>query len=343
MQVDDRTHRAEALRAWALALLPEVDPTTPLSKVSDDASFRRYFRLAAADPSVVLVDAPPELEDSAPFVAVGRRLLDAGVRVPRQHHIDLDAGFMMLEDFGDDLLLNAVLRTADEDLDRAYAPAIEGLIQLARADPSDLPPYDAALLRSEMALFPEWFCEAQLGVRFDSAASVGFEDVMSFLVASAVEQPSVFVHRDYHSRNLMVVDGGPLGVIDFQDAVRGPVTYDLVSLVKDCYVRLPRPLVERVAEKLLDALSQTNGLSLPDLPTFLRWMDLMGLQRHIKCAGIFSRLNLRDGKPGYLGDIPLVFRYIRETASRFEELQDFDAWLAALAPKVAALERKASG
>ena len=338
MVMDDaeRTRRTEALRRWALAKLPGVDAATPLEKVSDDASFRRYFRLPAGDRNVVVVDAPPDLEDSGPFVAVGRHLHAAGVRVPRQLHVDLEAGFMMLEDFGNELLLRVVARTADADLETAYGRAVDGLVQLAGVDAGELPAYDATLLRSEMALFPEWFCEAQLGLKLDSAARARLENVTGFLVDAALEQPTVFVHRDYHSRNLMVVDDGPLGMIDFQDAVRGPVTYDLVSLVKDCYVRLPRRVVERIAARFHAELADSQ--TLPDLPAFLRWMDLMGLQRHIKCAGIFSRLNLRDGKPGYLPDIPLVFSYIREAAATFDELRDFDAWLGAVvAPGVATL------
>ena len=336
MQNDERAARAEALRMWALRHLPGVDPATQLARVSDDASFRRYFRLAVAAGSVVLVDAPPELEDSQPFVAVGKTLLDAGLRAPQQLHVDLDQGFMMLEDFGNTLLLDQA-SARDAQLPAVYARATQGLVDLAGIDVAGLPLYDEDLLRREMGLFQEWLCERQLGLRLDAAEQDLLEGVMAFLTEAALAQPAIFVHRDYHSRNLMVVDDGPLGLIDFQDAVCGPVTYDLVSLLKDCYIRLPREFVESAAAGFRGALKGSLP-GLPDDETFLNWMDLMGLQRHIKCAGIFSRLNLRDGKPAYLGDIPLVFSYIREAAGRFSELAPFDAWLdARLAPAIARL------
>ena len=341
MQIDNRVERTEALRLWALGHLPAVNPATPLQRGSDDASFRRYFRLplggGAADNNVVLVAAPPELEDGAPFVAVGGRLLNAGLRVPRQLEIDLERGFMMLEDFGDTLLLERAREAGEANLEQIYEWALRGLTQLAGVAVEGLPAYDAELLNREMELFGEWFCEQQLGLRLAAVDRAMLDAAMVHLSRAALEQPKVFVHRDYHSRNLMVVDTGPLGIIDFQDAVCGPVTYDLVSLVKDCYIRLPRDFVESFALRLRDSLA---GL-LPRLPgdaEFLGWMDLMGLQRHLKCAGIFSRLNLRDGKPGYLGDIPLVFSYIREVTSRTDELREFDDWLGlVVAPGVARL------
>ena len=336
MQNDERTARAQALRKWAIEHLPGVDPATELATVSDDASFRRYFRLPVGPGSVVLVDAPPALEDSRPFVSVGKTLLAGGLRAPRQVHVDLAQGFMILEDFGNTLLLDEA-RASGANLNVVYARATDGLVDLARVDVAGLPRYNEKLLRTEMGLFQEWLCERQLGLTLVASERDLIEGVMAFLSAAVLRQPTVFVHRDYHSRNLMVIDDGPLGVIDFQDAVCGPVTYDLVSLLKDCYIQLPREFVESAAARFRGSLTSVVP-GLPDDETFINWMDLMGLQRHIKCAGIFSRLNLRDGKPGYLGDIPLVFSYIRESAQRFDELHSFDDWLGRrLAPGIARL------
>ena len=289
----------------------------PLVPVSDDASFRRYFRVRHDQGSLVCVDAPPDKEDNESFVAVHGVLARGDVMVPELIHYDISQGFLLLSDLGDGLLLHRLERSSLEGQLAAYQTALACLGEVIGADPTSLPSYDQQRLTDEMKLFPEWLLDQQLRIpRFGQLSAV-----MDIMVENALAQPQVFVHRDFHARNLMPV-GDELGVIDFQDAVSGPITYDLVSLLKDCYWRLPRRNVEGFVESF-------RKVHVPevDAATFLRWFDLMGFQRHLKCAGIFSRLNLRDGKPGYLKDISLVVDYLLEVSHLYPELNDFGDWM----------------
>lgn len=324
--------RQLALNAAAGGAQPEV--------VAGDASNRRYFRADLGGLSRILVEAPPATEKNAEFLVVRALLEGAGVRVPALYAADPGRGYLLLEDLGDRLLLPE-LTTGSVDAD--YRRAMDVLLRMAAIDTAglDIPHYDAALLAEELSRFPTWFAEALLGCAPDGEERVLLREMDSLLVASALEQPRVLVHRDFHSRNLMPQADGALGVIDFQDAVAGPVTYDLVSLLRDCYVRWP---AAQVRDWALDhrARLQTAGLlDEVDSARFLRWFDLMGLQRHIKVLGTFARLYLRDGKPAYLADLPRVIDYVLEIADQYAQrepaLAAFGDWFRRrLSPRVAA-------
>lgn len=300
--------------------------------VSGDASFRRYFRVwqhvgEERPTAFIVMDAPPEHEDCVPFVAIARHWHRHGVAVPEIMQADLKQGFLLLEDFGDQLMLGQL---NDSSADQLYRNALDELILIARQDsPADypLPPYDATLLEREMALFPDWLLEQQLGMELENSERALLETTFSMLRESALAQPEVTVHRDYHSRNLLVrpTETRP-GVIDFQDAVTGPVTYDVVSLLKDCYIQWPE---ERICNwlELFRQSSLDAGLHRADRETFRQWFELMGMQRHLKAAGIFARLSIRDRKHGYLNDIPRTVQYLIVASSRQPALRHFHEWL----------------
>lgn len=329
--------RAADLEQWFVGLLPRLNAGPlqgRLQPVSGDASFRRYFRGATAAGTWILVDAPPEREDSRPFVKVAGLLAAGGVAAPQVIASDLARGFMCLEDFGDTVLwtpLDAARRAASATPTAAtlYQLAFAELLRIQRCAPAELPPYDDALLLREMRLFSEWFCGGLLDYRLSAAENALLEQAYAFLSAAARAQPQVFVHRDYHSRNLMYRAGSTPGVIDFQDAVRGAVTYDLVSLLKDCYIEWPRAQANAWALDYAAQAQRAGILSAVEPQRFLRDFDLMGAQRHIKVLGIFSRLWLRDGKRGYLRDIPLTMRYLVAVLPEHSELAEFRAWLGA--------------
>ncbi len=319
-------NREQNLNNWAKTILAsqsvKVSSEFCVIAASDDASFRRYFRGETEMGSFIFVDAPPEREDCQTFVKISELLVDIGINAPRVYQADFTEGFMMLTDLGNQLYLD-VLKSHDVELiERLYAEAFSVLRKMAHISCAELPRYDEIRLQEEMNLFPGWFLTQQLSLSLSENENQMLEKVFGFLIESAIEQPQVFVHRDYHSRNLMVVTGDNPGVIDFQDAVSGPVTYDLVSLLKDCYWRFPRNQVVDWVETYRQDSSLDVGTE-----EFLRWFDLMGLQRHLKCAGIFSRLNLRDGKPDYLKDIPLVIEYILEVCDIYIEGAEFADWL----------------
>lgn len=317
----------ETLRLWCEQVLGTPLGIAPLA---GDASFRRYYRLSGCEPSRLAVHAPPEKEKNLEFRRIAALLRDAGVHAPAvlAHHEA--EGFLLIEDFGDSLLLPAL---GDGSVDALYGRALETLLAIQRA-PTGAPgwslgDYSAALLAQEMALFPEWFLRQLLGIRPDAAEEAMLAGLFGQLVAGALAQPQVFVHRDYHSRNLMLLAGDALGVIDFQDAVRGPVTYDLVSLLRDCYVCWPPERVEAWALAYAGRAAATGVMPAVAPGEFLRWFDLMGLQRHIKVLGIFARLWLRDGKRGYLKDLPLVMRYTLAQAEAHPETRAFADWFRA--------------
>ncbi len=317
---------------------------TRMEPASADASFRRYFRVwNAAGATRIVMDAPPDREDVAPYVRVAGLLAGCDVHVPRIDAQDAARGLLLLEDFGSTHMLAALESGAEAGA--LYAAALEALarIQLrGLAAARELPPYDRAALEREMALCPEWFCARHLQLEADAGDAELLATTFDFLVRAALAQPVVFVHRDYHSRNLMRLEHGDLGILDFQDALAGPIGYDLVSLLKDCYIAWPRARVEAWVEAQRQRVGALAAGAGPR--EFLRWFDLVGLQRHIKVLGIFARLWYRDGKSGYLGDLPRVLGYVRDTAARYSELADFSAWVEGrLAPGLAAANARALG
>lgn len=296
---------------------------THCEPASSDASFRRYFRVKTSEQQFIVMDAPPTKENIEPFIRVAKLLTHSQVNVPAIFQQNLTDGFLLLEDFGSQCFL--------DQLDEATAPvlyqsAFDSLFKLqtqTSVQNSGLPNYDEALLHRELAIFDEWFLGQLLDIQIPAAV---WETVRTLLTTSALEQPSVCVHRDYHSRNLMVLDSDSPGVIDFQDAVIGPITYDLVSLLRDCYIAWPEQQVEQWQFKYFERLQQA-GLIDCSPAQFKRWFDLMGLQRHLKAIGIFSRLHLRDGKSNYLGDIPRTLNYVTTVCAAYPELAEFNDFL----------------
>jgi aminoglycoside/choline kinase family phosphotransferase len=265
------------------------------------------------------MDAPPGLEDTERFVTIAGRLRDLGLNVPRVHAADPEQGFLLLDDLGDRHYLDALTAgTAD----RLYGDALGALAVIQACAPTDgLPEYDGPFLRRELAIFTEWLLGHYLEFALSPAERAGLDEAFELLVASALEQPRVCVHRDFHSRNLMVTDPPSPGILDFQDAVAGPVTYDPVSLLRDCYIAWPPEQVEAWAYGYFGLAVQSGILRPEHEGPFRRWFDLMGAQRHLKAAGIFARLAVRDGKPGYLGDIPRTLGYVTAIAPGYPELE----------------------
>lgn len=309
--------RLDALREW-LRTLPAAHRLSPGSArpASNDASFRRYFRVDAAGGSLIAMDAPPPMEDCRPFVHAARVLGEAGMNVPRVIEADLDRGFLLLTDFGDRTYLDAL---DDGNADALYADASRALIALQAASREGVfPAYDRELLLRELMLYPDWYVARHKGITLTDADRDLLHRSFETLLANNLGQPRVLVHRDYHSRNLMRLDGevNP-GVLDFQDAVYGPLTYDLVSLLRDAYIGWPE---ERVIDWAVRHWERARKARLPvqqDFSEFYRDFEWMGLQRHLKVLGIFVRLSHRDGKRRYLDDLPLVLDYVVKTASRY--------------------------
>ena len=299
-----------------------------LNPASADASFRRYFRVTHEAESWIVMDAPPEKEDSRPFIAVARLLLDAGLNVPVVIDADLEQGYLLLSDLGSRSYLDAL---DESSVGRLYGDALGALaaVQACRPESGSLPQYDRKLLLAEQELFREWLLGKHLGLTLTATQSALCDRVFDRLADNALAQPQVCVHRDYHSRNLMVTTRNNPGILDFQDAVIGAVTYDLVSLLRDCYIAWPRERVEDWALGYQELALQSGILrgEHENPVQFMRWFDLMGMQRHLKAAGIFARLNHRDGKPGYLADIPRTLGYVTDVAGRHDELAAFGAFV----------------
>jgi aminoglycoside/choline kinase family phosphotransferase len=299
---------------------------------SGDASFRRYFRLYLPQCSYILMDAPPDKEDSRPFVRIAAWLHEMGVTAPRVLQQNSDAGFYLLTDLGNRQYLGQLTQ---QSVDRLYRDAIDALLRIqqqGQAYQQQLPPYDQKLLLTEMQLFVDWFLQRHLGIELSAGQTRQITRTFTELAASALAQPAVFVHRDYHSRNLMLLDenmddtGSNPGILDFQDAVWGPVTYDLVSLLRDCYIQWPVELVEHWVRYHFDNL-HTGLLKHTSYEQYQTWFDLMGVQRHLKATGIFARLNYRDHKPGYLPDIPRTLGYVLAVCKHTPSLAPFEVLL----------------
>lgn len=357
--------RAATRLAWTRATLDE--PALTLQPASADASFRSYWRTRAGDTSWIVMDSPPAQEDPAPWLAIGGRLRAAGLHVPAVRAYDLEQGFLLIEDLGSRPYLPAL---NDASADTLYGQAMDALLRMQRdVDSSTLPPYDDTFLQRELALMPEWFLQRHLGCTPDEQQRDVIDAAFAVLLRNAAEQPRVFVHRDFHSRNLMLVDppaaagnadaatspatdrtaqlpcampfldaslsgagGGRWlaspGIIDFQGALHGPLAYDLASLLRDCYIAWDEARVQGWVEfyrqRALEAGLIDAGVG---RERFCRWFDLIGLQRHLKVLGIFCRLWYRDGKRGYLDDLPRVFGYVLQVARRYPELAALAALL----------------
>ncbi|HCG37671.1 MAG TPA: aminoglycoside phosphotransferase [Pseudomonas sp.] len=323
------------LSAWLEQQLPEVFvrcgwgevPAAQLTAASSDASFRRYFRWQGGERSLIVMDAPPPQEDCRPFVKVAQMLDQAGVHVPQILASDLERGFLLLTDLGRQTYLDVIDQSNAEQL---FEDAVETLLKFQLhpvAQP--MPAYDEALLRRELQLFPEWYVQRHLGHSFSEAQQAAWERICRQLIDSALAQPRVLVHRDYMPRNLMISEPNP-GVLDFQDAVLGPVSYDITSLFKDAFLSWPEAQVRAWLEGYWHK-ARAAGVTLPEsLDEFLRASDLMGLQRHLKVIGIFARICHRDGKPRYLADVPRFFAYIEAVLARRPELAELQQLLTEL-------------
>jgi aminoglycoside/choline kinase family phosphotransferase len=315
----------------------------PLEAASADASFRRYFRVRRGDDSYILMDAPPDKENLGAFLEVARMLKAIGLNVPVALARNEPEGLLMLTDLGSHPYLPELL--AQRDVERLYADAMGALLTMQCAAPpglARLPVYDRSLLVQEMELLPDWFLARHLDAPVSERERAVLERLEGVLVDAALEQPACFVHRDFHSRNLMVVPEDNPGILDFQDAVSGPITYDLVSLLKDCYVAWPAPRVRAWALEFRERRLAAGAPCGADAATFLRWFDLMGLQRHVKVLGIFARLFYRDGKPQYLGDLPRVLEYARAAAALYPETREFADFLEVrVVPRFAAAQARA--
>jgi aminoglycoside/choline kinase family phosphotransferase len=317
--------RFRALDAWLRDALPGA--SFRVEPASSDASFRRYFRVHLDGRSLIAMDAPPEREDSRPFVHVAGLLRAAGLNAPEILRADFERGFLLESDLGTTSYLSAL---NDATADRLFGDATSALVRWQSASrQGELPPYDEPLLRRELMLFPDWYVARHLGVELDAAQRQSFESVAARILARNLAEPRVFVHRDFMPRNLMVCDPNP-GILDFQDAAHGPISYDVACLFRDAFVSWEE---ERVLDGTIRYWEKARAAGLPVRADFAEfWADVewMGVQRHLKVIGIFARLHYRDGKAGYLEDTPRFVAYVRHAAERYRELAPLGALLDAL-------------
>lgn len=315
------TLRQKQLSQWVTSVLCEgsvhYQPPTPLQAIGSDAGFRKYYRVQTPKQTLIAVDTPPATEDAHAFVDIAQQWRASGVHVPQVFAVDYQQGFMLQEDLGD-TPMQAVLNktTADE----YYPRLLTTLLLIQQQAPENLPRYDEKLMHFELSLYPEWFLQELLGI--DPPAELN--ELFSLLITAMKAQPQGTVHRDYHCRNLMLTPSGNIGVIDFQGALYGPLLYDVVSLLRDCYLSWPAAQVERWFDEFI---AQHPVLANHDPVQLHTWFDLTGVQRHLKCLGIFARLWLRDNKPGYLKEIPRTLDYVICVCRRYPQLSDHAQWL----------------
>lgn len=331
--IEESTDTIRSLKVWVcrelsrIFALPVVDVTQIEWKpINGDAGFRQYYRVSSDlfDRSLLAVYAPPATENNSAFVNIARFLGDGGVRVPKVHSYDLAHGWLLIEDLGNNLLHESL---TSDSVSGLYAQVLNALLHMQTLPTNRLfPAYDGEKLNEEMQFFPKWFVRNLLSYTLSDEELERLNDSFTLLTEQALVQPQVIVHRDFHSRNILLDDAQSPAFIDFQDAVVGPVTYDLVSLLKDCYIRWPKEQVDRWALAYGNLLLGADLISPIGEAEFLKWFHWMGLQRHIKVMGIFARLYLRDNKPGYLKDLPLVIQYSREVMSAYPELANLSDW-----------------
>jgi len=321
-------NRESALHQWLKSIYPKMDYT--LTPLAGDASFRRYYRFHQNELSLIVMDAPPDKINITPFVYVRALLAEQGILTPQIYALDEKLGFALLEDFGDILLRDALQQQNSQPL---YQTAIQTLIQMQQLrrsqQPLQLEAFDQAFMLQELSLFHEWFLQRYLGLNLQEKEHQLLDETFQMLTTNIANQPQVLVHRDYHSRNIMILNQDPhtppkFGIIDFQDAVLGPITYDLVSLLKDCYIHLPR---EQLLGWLQYYYDQTNLDTRYSFAAFQQAFDWCGLQRHLRILGTFSRLHLRDAKSNYLQDLPRTYQYVTTCMAAYPEFQVFSKWL----------------
>lgn len=320
--------RFQQLLDW-LATCPSLQQTTYTAPqpASNDASFRRYYRIKVTDQegretTRIIMDAPPEHEDCEPFVRIAAQMLAMQLNVPQVLEQDLAQGFLLLSDLGNETYLSQL---NDDNVDQLYGDALSALTTLqakGQQEAATLPLYDASLLKTEMNLFTDWLLKEHLAVGLTGLEHQAWLSIQDTLAKSALAQPQVYVHRDYHSRNLMVTPQQNPGILDFQDAVKGALTYDAVSMLRDCYVSWPLERVQEWQREYFLMLTQANIVTKNEWKGFVQAMDWMGIQRHLKASGIFARLSHRDGKSGYLNDIPLTLSYIQQVGEQYSEMHD---------------------
>jgi len=332
-----KNSRKDSLGAWLQSEFSDPHEKIKLSLISGDASFRKYYRVRVKGISYIAVDAPPEHEDSDRFIKIANLLRDASVVTPNVFSQNKRQGFMLLEDFGDQTFLQKLKilkkNSSYEEINHLYELAINSLIDIQfKVNRDELGHYDRTLLHNEMDLFNTWFCNSFLKIKSDEKSNKLISKAFAFLEEASMAQKQVPVHRDYHSRNLMILESqNPIlrtkpGVIDFQDAVVGPYTYDLVSLLRDAYIGWDREIIYRWVDYYLEKCKRASLLSEVSRDQFVRQFDLMGLQRQLKVMGIFARLAIRDNKAGYLADIPLVMNYFLEIGQKYDDLGPFIRW-----------------
>ena len=305
--------REELVRHW---LVKTIQPPFTIKPLSGDASFRQYSQIQTQKQSYVLMDAPPKQEDCRPFVSINTLLSEHNIAVPKIYAADLSLGLLLLEDFGDALLLSQLNQNNADDL---YQTVIRTLLRMQTINCQQLPRFDEQQLMGEMQLFSDWYCQRHLNFTLSPQQQKEFKQVAATLIDNATSQPQVFVHRDYHSKNLMLIDDNKIGVLDYQDAVAGALSYDLVSLLRDCYIRWSDEQVECWIGYFLSHCPRQDYPEFSNAQ-FRRWFDWMGVQRHLKAIGIFARLCHRDNKPTYLSDIPLTMSYLKDCTARYFEL-----------------------
>ncbi|BBP45369.1 aminoglycoside phosphotransferase [Thiosulfatimonas sediminis] len=337
--------RFQQICAWLerLPFLAGHEYSQPVA-ASSDASFRRYFRIRLARPfieqssdalgyhndSLIIMDAPPQHEDCRPFIGVACTLAELGLNVPKILAQDLSQGFLLLSDLGTETYLSQLIPQQESRAESLYGGALSALVKLQRAGgpaSQQLPAYDAALLHREMDLFSDWLGEKHLQIGLNKLQKGQWTEIKQVLIESALAQPQTFVHRDYHSRNLMLAPGLNPGVIDFQDAVRGGLTYDAVSLLRDCYIAWPPEQVQEWLRAYFLQLCAAQVVDTSQWSDFVKAFDLMGIQRHLKASGIFARLSHRDGKDGYLNDIPQTLNYIVQVGAKYPQMKPLLDWI----------------
>jgi aminoglycoside/choline kinase family phosphotransferase len=316
--MNNNTHRLEMLNHWLTNYFGNAN--YHLTPLAGDASFRRYYRLNHQNTSYIIMDAPPQKENIEPFLQVSNLLSAQGLKIPHAHGINHTEGFIILDDLGDTLLLSVL--TA-ESAPRVYQEAIQQLIHMQNIKTDSLPPFNAAFIHEELTRFIDWYLIRHLDLDLTPTELTLIQQTFELLSTTLVHQPQVFIHRDFHARNIMICPDGQLGIIDYQDAMSGPIAYDLVSLLKDCYIDWPR---ERYLEWLHGYFIASPFLKPYDFETLTRWFDYCGLQRHLKVYGIFSRLAYRDNKPHYLNELPRIERYVLESLTLYPELSAFKTW-----------------